>query len=120
MKVIVKKPGLEPEICEVNGIVEINQLVGNVDENGIGYNCGGTDIRMHIGKQVDMYVKDDSANNFDYKPNLWSRNDSYVLHGTIVFAGYDKNIRDEDGACSLTDEQIDYCLKYIVKQKFEF
>ena len=117
MRVIVKRPHMEPEITEVEGISAINQLVGNVDEAGNGWNHGGTDIRMAIFKGIDQYVKDDAANNLSLEENLWDRRGMCVFCGTIVFAGYDNEIRTNCGACSLTDEQIEKCLDYIEQQK---
>ena len=116
MKVIVKKPNLSPEICEVSGISEINQIVGNVDKKGIGYNHGSSDIRMSIGKNIDMYVKEDAINNFDLEQNLWAPNNNAVFFGNIVFAGYDQEKTEDAGACSLTDEQIALCFVFIAKQ----
>jgi hypothetical protein len=40
------------EICEVNGISEINKLVGNIDENENGCKDVSSDIRQMIGKTL--------------------------------------------------------------------
>jgi 5-methylcytosine-specific restriction endonuclease McrBC GTP-binding regulatory subunit McrB len=34
IKIIVKKPGVMPEIVEIEGMSEINKIIGNVDEQG--------------------------------------------------------------------------------------
>ncbi len=119
MKIIVKKPGKPYELCEVSGISEINKLVGNVDSDGNGYNHGGSDIREPIGKDVDMYVKEDAGWNADFRPNLWHPNGFVKYCGTVAFAGYDSDSYDECGACSLTDEQIGYCAQFIEENEIE-
>ena len=63
-----------------------------------------------------QYCKDDAINNFPLGPNLWSSNNMALYFGTIVFAGFDKNF----DLCSLTDEQIQYCIDYCGKQAVEF
>lgn len=118
MRVIVKKPNQEAEICEVSGIAEINKLVGNLDENGNGSKYVGSDIRQFIGKNVDIYVKDDALLHPELGANLRTPSNNAIHYGTIVFAGLDENNgKVEFGACSLTDEQIEYCFSYIAKQK---
>lgn len=117
MKVIIKKPGEKAEIYEVSGIQEINKLVGNIGDNGEGYNYVGSDIRQNIGRHIDMYVKEDAIFNPELKENLWVT-DYALVCGTIIFAGYDKNNLEKDyGACSLTAEQIEYCLNFIAKKE---
>ena len=111
MKVIVKRPGLDYEICELESISKINELVGNVDENGNAYNHGGSDIREAIAKNIDMYMNESALFNNKLKPNLWNQSDSALICGTVVFAGHDKD--NHAKACSLTQEQIDYCKEYI-------
>ncbi len=118
MKVIVKAPGLNPEVCEVSGIVEINKLVGNVDKKGDGYNYVYSDMRTNIGKSVDIYMNEYAAFNVELEGNIWSPSDSVLFCGTVVFAGYSQdNCKVDAGACSLTQEQIDFCLDYINKQE---
>ena len=117
MKVIVKNPGLDPGLCEVSGITEINKLVGNVDENGNGVNDVNSDMRTDIGRNVDMYMNEHAAFNTKLEGNLWSPNNSTLFCGTIVFAGYSQdNCKVDFGACSLTQDQIDFCLDYINRQ----
>lgn len=113
MRVIIKKPGEKPKTIEVLNLSEINKLVGNVDEDGNGWNHGGSDIRMLIGPGIDQYCKDDAISNVELGPNLWSYNDNAMYFGTVVFAGCDKNY----DLCSLTDEQIQYCLRYISEKE---
>ena len=115
MRVVVKEPHKNGEVRELEDICAINQFVGNVDENGKGYDHGGTDIRNEIAKGIDMYVKEDAAYHPDLEGNLWSFNDMYLLCGNIVFAGYDPNVKS--GACSLTDEQIETVMQFIERQK---
>ncbi len=118
MLVVVKEPGLEPEIREVNGISEINKIVGNIDEDGNGYNHGGSDIREPIGKGVDIYMYGAAVYNLDFgESNLWTQNNRGVICGTVVFAGFDPDDSSNSGACSLTEEQIEHCRMYIDKQK---
>ena len=38
IKIIVKNPGVMPEIVEIEGMSEINKIIGNVDEQGNGWN----------------------------------------------------------------------------------
>ncbi len=116
MRVIVKQPGLEPKIMEVDDICAINKLVGNVDDAGNGWDRVGSDVRTGIAPGIDEYVKDDAANNKTLEGNLWSSNDTILYRGTIVFAGYDRDNKTDFGACSLTDEQIEFCLDYIKRQ----
>lgn len=120
MRVIVKHPGMEPEVIEVESIQAINKLVGNVDEDGNGWDHVGSDERQEIGSGidgVDIYCRFNAAFNIELKENLWF-NDNHLLCGTVVFAGYDnKNKKTNYGACSLTDEQIENCLTYIGRQK---
>lgn len=117
MKVIVKHPGKEPEITEVDGIAAINKLVGNVDENGNGRDHAGSDVREAIADGIDEYVKENAAYNTELERNLWSSNNFSLFCGTVVFAGYNRENRADCGACSLTDEQIAFCLAYIERQK---
>ena len=114
IKIIVKKPGAMPEIVEVEGMCEINKIIGNVDEQGNGWNHAGTDARMQIGPGIDEYCKADAVNNFDFKKNLWNHFDNAVLFGNIIFAGWDSTKLD---VCSLTDAQIKYCFEYITSKE---
>ena len=112
MKVIIKRPGEDGKIAEVAGLPEINKICGNVDSDGNGVNRTGSDMRMPIYSGIDMYVKEDAINNFDFEENLWAPGDGAVLFGNIVFAGYDGH-----GICSLTDEQVQIVMDFIAKQK---
>lgn len=114
IKTIVKKPGATPEIVELEGISEINKIVGNVDEQGNGWNHAGIDTRMTIGPGIDQYCKADAINNFDFEQNLWNYFDSAVLFGNIIFAGWDHS---KSEICSLTEDQIQYCLDYIASKE---
>lgn len=116
MKVIVKRPGKDGEIAEVEGLPEINKICGNVDDKGNGINRAGSDIRMRIYSGVDMYVKEDAINNFDLEENLWAPGDMAVLFGNAVFAGYDEKVGGY-GVCSLTDEQIQVVFDFIARQR---
>lgn len=116
MKVIVKRPGEDGEIVEVEGLSEINKICGNVDDEGNGINRTSSDIRMQIYRGVDMYVKEDAINNFELKRNLWAPGDMAVLFGNVIFAGYDEKA-EGCGVCSLTDEQIQKVFDFIARQK---
>ena len=116
MKVIIKRPGEDGEIAEVEGLPEINKICGNVDSDGNGVNRLNSDIRMEIYRGVDMYVKEDAINNFDLEQNLWTPGNGNVLFGNIVFAGYDEKLEGY-GVCSLTDEQVQIVMDFIAKQK---
>ena len=120
MKVIIKEPGKNPVITEVEDMVTINKIVGNVDGNGNGVDTTGSDSRGSIGKGIDQYNKDDALNNLRLDGNLWNQYDTGVLCGNIVFAGYDPNSKANFGAVSLTDEQIKYCLEYIEERRTRF
>ena len=115
MKVVVKKPGIEPEIIEVEDLRAINKLVGNLDESGEGLNHTGTEIREPIVNGIDVYTKSDALFNIELGQNLWDSRNSAVICGTVVFAGCNEN----NQVCSLTEEQIAYCLEYIKKQEYE-
>ena len=117
MRVIVKYPGKEPEVMEAEGIRDINKLVGNVDEQGNGWDHTSSDIRSFIADGIDEYVKANAAYNPELEPNLWSSDDFNVWCGTVVYTGYDSEKPTDCGACSLTDEQIEFCLSYIERQK---
>ena len=114
IKVIVKKPGAMPEIVELEGMSEINKIIGNVDEQGNGWNDASSDTRMEVGPCIDEYCKADAVNNFALEQNLWNHFDSAVLFGNIIFAGYDSTNYD---LCSLTDAQIKYCFEYIASKE---
>ena len=114
MRVLVKKPGQEPEIMELGSLVDINKIVGNLDENGNGLREPSSDIRMTIGPKIDEYCKADALINFDMEPNIWNHNNMGVLHGTVIFTGID--VDDHFNPCSLTDDQIAFCLDYINRQ----
>ena len=116
MRVIVKHPGMEPEVIEVESIQAINKLVGNVDEDGNGWDHVGSDERQGIAPGVDKYMKSDAVFNSELEGNLWSSSGASLICGTIVFAGYDNDQKTDYGACSLTDEQIKYCIEYIYNQ----
>lgn len=116
MKVVIKKPGKDGEIAEVEGLSAINKICGNVDENGNGKNRTSSDMRCQIYKGVDMYVKEDAINSVDLGGNLWAPGDMYVLFGNIVFAGYDEHA-EGCGVCSLTDEQVQKVFDFIARQK---
>ena len=116
MKVIIKRPGEDGKIAEVAGLPEINKICGNVDSDGNGVNRTSSDIRMAIYRGVDMYVKEDAINNFDFEENLWAPGDGAILFGNIVFAGYDGQAGGY-GVCSLTDEQVQKVMDFIAKQK---
>lgn len=117
MRVLVKKPGFDAEICEVNGLQGINKLVGNVDENGHGLKTTGSDARMSIGNDVDLYMYVNARHEHHKKPNIWSDDDNGIVYGTIVFAGYDSIHGADFGVCSLSDEQIYLARTYINLQK---
>ena len=57
IKIIVKEPGVMPEIVEIEGMSEINKIIGNVDEQGNGYGGGNCDINtaLEIGKRATKY-----------------------------------------------------------------
>ena len=110
IKAIIKKPGVKPEIVELEGMCEINKILGNVDEQGNGWNYASSDTRMEIGLGIDEYCKEDAINNFNFEQNLWNHFDSAVLFGNIIFAGWDSSKFE---VCSLTNEQIKYCFDYI-------
>lgn len=113
IKIIVKKPGVMPEIVEIEGMSEINKIIGNVDEQGNGWDYASSDTRMQIGPNIDEYCKADAINNFNFEENLWNHFDSAVLFGNIIFAGWDSSKAD---VCSLTDDQIKYCFNYIASK----
>ena len=113
IKVIVKKTGVMPEIVELEGMSEINKIIGNVDEQGNGWNYATSDTRMQIGLDIDEYCKADAINNFDFEQNLWDYFDNAVLFGNIIFAGWDSS---KSEVCSLTDDQIQYCFAYIASK----
>lgn len=117
MKIVVKKPGKDAEICEVSNIQAINEIVGNVDTDGKGYDYTGSDIRMTIAPGVDMYLNEKAAFNYEQEENLWAPSNNVLYFGNLVFAGYDPGDRDNYGASSLTDEQIETVLQFIEKQK---
>ena len=114
IKTIVKKPGIGPEIVELEGMSEINTILGNVDEQGNGWDYASSKTRMQIGPGIDEYCKADAINNFNFEENLWNDFDSAVLFGNIIFAGWDSSKRD---ICSLTDDQVKYCFDYIDSKK---
>ena len=118
MRILVKYPGKAPEVIEVEGMRDINKLTGNVDADGNGVYDTGTDYRTSIGPGVDLYCKTNAAYNTDLEPNLWNANNFILLCGTIVFAGYDDTCIENFGACSLTDEQIEYCRMFAAKQQY--
>lgn len=116
MKVIIKRPGEDGKIAEVEGLPEINKICGNMDSNGNGLAMASSDTRMEIDDGVDMYIKTDAINNFDLDENLWAPNNNAVFFGNIVFAGYDSQLEGY-GVCSLTDEQVQKVMDFIAKQK---
>jgi hypothetical protein len=116
MIVIVKEPGKHFEKRDVEGIEEINRLVGNVDENGKGVNYGSSDTRDFIAPGIDMYCNANALYNNDLEPNLWNKSDTGVLCGTVVFAGYDQEDTMNAGAVSLKEEQIEIISSFINKQ----
>ena len=117
MKVIVKHPGMEPEVIDVGGIPDINKLTGNIDENGNGLDHINSDMRGSVAPGVDEYLYAKAAYNSKLGENLWSSDDVLLYCGTIVFAGYDKDKTTDWGACSLTEGQIEWCLSYIARQE---
>jgi hypothetical protein len=63
-------------------------------------------------------MKDDAVFNAQLEDNLWNTSNNAIICGTIVFAGFnEKNTKIEAGGCSLTEEQISYCLDFIDKQE---
>ena len=48
MKVIIKRPGEDGKIAEVEGLPEINKICGNVDSAGNGVNRTSSAIRIEI------------------------------------------------------------------------
>ncbi len=117
MKVIVKEPGKKARVAEVSGIREINQLCGNFDKNGAPLSEVTSDTRGPIGEDVDMYCNEKSAVNPGLGANLWGPNNSAMYCGTLVFAGYSGDVRENFGAVSLNDEQTKFVLGFIKKQK---
>lgn len=117
MKIVVKKPGADAEIREEASIQAINKIVGNVDLNGNGYDYASSDIRMTIAPGIDMYVNENAARNYDQGENLWAPSNNVMFFGNVAFAGYDPDARDNNGASSLTDEQIQTVLQFIQRQK---
>ena len=116
MKVIIKRPGKNGEIAEVEGLSEINKICGNVDSDGNGLDRTSSDIRMEIYRGIDMYVKEDAINRKELGANLWAPGDGFVLFGNSVFAGYDEKL-EGCGVCSLTDEQVQKVMEFIAKQE---
>ena len=114
IKIIVKEPGVMPEIVEVEGMSEINKIIGNVDEQGNGWNYANSDTRMPIGPYIDEYCKADAMFNVNFEGNLWDDFDNGVLCGNIIFAGWDSS---QGKICSLTDDQIKFCFDYIVSKE---
>ncbi len=117
MKVIVKHPRMDPEVTDVDGISAINKLIGNTDAKGNGLGYTGSDVREPIAPGIDIWVNANGVYNNALKGNLWSSDDMRLFCGTVVFAGYDGNNKVDAGACSLTEEQIRWCLAHIEKQK---
>lgn len=116
MKIVVKKPGADAEICEVADIQAINKIIGNVDTDGSGYDYTSSDIRMTIVPGIDMYINENAAYNYDQEENLWAPSNNVIFFGNIAFAGYDPDSRGNCGASSLTDEQIRIVLQFIKMQ----
>ena len=114
MKVILKKPKMDPEVIDVENLCAINKLVGNLDESGNGLNFAGSDERMSIAQGIDMYVKSDANFNTSLKANIWTKDGFTLICGPVVFAGYNKGV-----VCSLTEEQIKVCIAFIEEQKYD-
>ena len=104
MKVIVKRPDEMLHFEEVSGLEEINQIVGNIDENGNGLNHMGSDICDEIFPGIEMYMKADALVNADLPKNFWNKKGNKLYFGTIVIVGY--ICANGYHVCSLTDGQI--------------
>ena len=113
MKVILKKPKMDPEVIDVENICAINKLVGNLDDLGNGLKTVGSDTRMLIAPGIDMYTKDDANFNQSLEANIWTEDGFGLICGSIVFAGYNKGV-----VCSLTEKQIKKCISFIEKYKY--
>ena len=115
MRVLIKEPDSVLRIAEVEGLREINELVGNVDRNGEGLASTGSDFRQEVFDNIDMHMNDSAIFNVELRNNFWDVRGRNLYCGTVVFAGYDSNSSEQYGVCSLTEEQIDYFRKNIGK-----
>ena len=101
------------QIIEVKNLKEINELLGNFDENGEAKSSTGSDYRQGIFKGIDMHVNGNSLFNSNLPENFWDTNGNRLYCGNVIFAGYDSSTKKDHGVCSLTDGQIDYLMKNI-------
>lgn len=108
MKVVIKRPNESLQVIEVEGLQEINQIVGNFDEHGNGLYDVNSDIRTRVFDGIDMYVNELAQFNPNLPKNFWDVLGFQLICGNAIFAGFDKNNKEDFGLCSLTDEQIDY------------
>ena len=118
MKVVIKKPNEALKVIDVEDLKEINKLLGNIDEDGNGISTTGSDYRQGIFEGIDMYVNKNAIFNADLQDNFWDVSGRNLYCGNVVFAGYNSENTKNCGACSLTDEQIDYLIKNI-NSKFD-
>ena len=112
MKVILKKPKMDPEVIDVENLCAFNKLVGNVDESGNGLNFVVSDERMSIAPGIAMYIKSDADFISSLEANIWTKNGSTLICGPVVFVGYNNGT-----VCSLTEEQIKECISFIEEQR---
>lgn len=105
MKVIIKRPHAALEVIEVSGLKEINQICGNLDDEGNPLNITGSDYRQGVFANIDMYVNGNALFNTKLPKNFWDVNGNSLYCGNVIFAGYNASA-SEYGLCALTDEQI--------------
>lgn len=108
MKAVVKRPGERLSVIEVSGLEEINQIVGNVDENGKGYSFTGSDYRQEIFSGIDVHMNGNAIFNTELEQNFWDLSGNKLYCGNVIFVGYDPKSENPCGVCSLSDEQVEY------------
>lgn len=98
IRVLVKEPGKDAEVREVNDDLEsLQQIVAGYIE---GFNLPDCDAQGYCNEEGLL---------LNLKPNIYRPAYKDAIVGPIVFVNYN----DEGDACSLTDEQIHRLRKYL-------
>ena len=97
MKVILKEPGKETNIIEIED--KLDTYYNLID-------CSTIDIvRVPFYQDIAIVVDDEGALK-DKQPNFWRGNE--IIYGTAIFTGV-----DSEDLTNLNQEQIDYLCAYL-------
>lgn len=100
IRVLIKEPGKEPTIKEIDDTLEAFQkIVGGRIEL----------IEMPGNEDIDIYANDEAMLNHE-PGNIWIAGTGDCVKGTCYMVGYDPETGDN---VSLTDKQIKKCKNYI-------